>query len=339
MQLRQVGGYPPTPIPARDAAIPEVAPDRADGRNGLVTASRRVLLAGGLAAAGALARPARAAAEPLSLRRGIALWPWFSLTTEFPAPRIDYAWPPFQADRPIPERGRPAPAGRASASTSSGCPSIPVPSWPSRTTGGPNSSAACRPRSTRSWRPGCASCSTFRPMRQRTTTRRTPSTARIGRRCSRSTAISWRELARLCARKGSGRTALEPVNEPPQACGAEAWNRVQAELLGRGPRGRAVADPRGDRLLRQPRRWAHGARSRHPSRVCAASLHLPLLRAVPVLPPGRAVAHRGAVLPVAERGALARLAAAACGRPWLRSGPAWIPTVRFLGPRRRATSR
>ncbi|MGT2481017.1 glycoside hydrolase family 5 protein [Methylobacterium oryzae CBMB20] len=39
------------------------------------------------------------------------------------------------------------------------------------------------------------------------------------------------ELARLCAGKGADRVALEPVNEPPQTCGAPAWNRVQSGLL------------------------------------------------------------------------------------------------------------
>jgi endoglucanase len=69
-----------------------------------VRASRRRLLAGGLAALGARAVPSRSTVAPIPLRRGIALWPWFSLTTEYPAPRIDYAWPPFQADRPVPTR-------------------------------------------------------------------------------------------------------------------------------------------------------------------------------------------------------------------------------------------
>ena len=32
------------------------------------------------------------------------LWPWFSLTREFPAPSSEYDWPPFQPDRAIPTR-------------------------------------------------------------------------------------------------------------------------------------------------------------------------------------------------------------------------------------------
>ncbi len=71
--------------------------------------SRRGLLRagclGGLAALGsASARPARAAPVVPSLRRGISLWPWFSLTREFPPPSRDYGWPAFQTDRPVPTR-------------------------------------------------------------------------------------------------------------------------------------------------------------------------------------------------------------------------------------------
>jgi hypothetical protein len=61
--------------------------------------TRRAALAG--AAAVALgATPVRAA--PLWLRRGVNAFPWFQLTQEYPAPRRDYAWPPFQPTRPVP---------------------------------------------------------------------------------------------------------------------------------------------------------------------------------------------------------------------------------------------
>jgi hypothetical protein len=43
-------------------------------------------------------------APAIRLRRGMNLWPWFSLTREFPPPRTDYDWPPFQATRPVPDR-------------------------------------------------------------------------------------------------------------------------------------------------------------------------------------------------------------------------------------------
>ena len=47
-----------------------------------------------------IAQFARAAEPPF--RRGVNAWPWFSLTREFPAPRTDYGWPPFQPQRPVP---------------------------------------------------------------------------------------------------------------------------------------------------------------------------------------------------------------------------------------------
>jgi hypothetical protein len=65
------------------------------------------VLAAGAALATALL-PAAAAvplrSPALRLRRGMNLWPWFSLTREFPAPRTDYDWPPYQPDRPVPRR-------------------------------------------------------------------------------------------------------------------------------------------------------------------------------------------------------------------------------------------
>ena len=68
--------------------------------------SRRRVLRTALSTAAALstlpiAPFARAAEEP-PFRRGVNAWPWFSLTREFPAPRTDYGWPPFQSQRPIP---------------------------------------------------------------------------------------------------------------------------------------------------------------------------------------------------------------------------------------------
>jgi hypothetical protein len=50
--------------------------------------------------------PVAAAAKPtaIALRRGVNLWPWFSLTREFAPPRIDYDWPPYDETRAIPGR-------------------------------------------------------------------------------------------------------------------------------------------------------------------------------------------------------------------------------------------
>jgi hypothetical protein len=52
-----------------------------------------------------LLKGAERAPPPLiRLKRGMNLWPWFSLTREFPPPRTDYDWPPYQDSRAVPTR-------------------------------------------------------------------------------------------------------------------------------------------------------------------------------------------------------------------------------------------
>ncbi|MCJ2052249.1 glycoside hydrolase family 5 protein [Methylobacterium sp. J-070] len=195
-----------------------------------MSASRRALLLGGLAAAGAGSLPVRAAPEPLSLRRGIALWPWFSLTTEFPAPRTDYAWPPFQADRPLPT---PADLRRLGAL---GFDFARLPLDP-----GPFVAFTGRRRAELLGSLSAAIDAVVdagmrvvvNVQANAATHHYTPDAFYGSDRAPLFPAYRdlVAELARLCARKGSDRVALEPVNEPPQACGAGAWNRVRADLL------------------------------------------------------------------------------------------------------------
>jgi hypothetical protein len=62
----------------------------------------RTFVAGAtLAAAGGT--PARGS-PAIRLGRGMNLWPWFSLTREFPPPSSDYDWPPYQDRRAVPRR-------------------------------------------------------------------------------------------------------------------------------------------------------------------------------------------------------------------------------------------
>ncbi len=94
---------------------------------------RRTLLTRGLGVAAGAAtvttvRAQTAAPEPLPLKRGMNLWPWFSLTREFPAPRTDYDWPPFQAGRPVPTAADLARL-KSLGSISCGFPSIRGHSW------------------------------------------------------------------------------------------------------------------------------------------------------------------------------------------------------------------
>jgi len=196
-----------------------------------VRASRRALLAGGLAAAGARAFPARAAAEPVLLRRGIALWPWFSLTTEYPAPRTDYAWPPFQADRPVPSRAdlmRLAALGFDFAR-------LPLDPGPFVAFAGSPRRAELLGRLSAAIDLVLAAglCVVVNVQANAATHHYTPEAFYGTERAPLFPAYRdlVAELARLCARKGVDRLALEPVNEPPQACGALAWNRVQDGLL------------------------------------------------------------------------------------------------------------
>ncbi|BCB18978.1 cellulase family glycosylhydrolase [Bosea sp. ANAM02] len=194
-----------------------------------MSVSRRAVLAG--AAGAALLGAGRArAAPPLTLRRGINLWPWFSLTREFPAPRTDYDWPPFQLDRQIPMSRDLAQLRRA------GFDFVRIPVDP-----GPIVAAAPRERAllldqvmaavalalgqdlavvlnlhgnaaTHHWNPAYLFGSEAAPG--------FPAYLAV-----------IAELARRLGRLVPGRVALEPVNEPFQACGDAEWERVQKRML------------------------------------------------------------------------------------------------------------
>lgn len=69
--------------------------------------TRRQVLAIGCAAAICAPAIAKATMRQAGVRmtRGMNLWPWFSLTREFPPPSVDYGWPPFEETRAVPTRG------------------------------------------------------------------------------------------------------------------------------------------------------------------------------------------------------------------------------------------
>ncbi|MCJ2058281.1 glycoside hydrolase family 5 protein [Methylobacterium sp. J-048] len=193
-------------------------------------ASRREILAGGLAVASTGALPAASAPEPLPLRRGIALWPWFSLTTEFPAPRTDYAWPPFQADRPVPTRDD----LRRLAGLGFDFARLPLDPGPFVAFTGTRRTELLGTLSAAIDAVLATGMRVLVNVQANAATHHyTPDAFYGSDRAPLYPAYRdlIAELAGLCARKGSGRVALEPVNEPPQACGAGAWNRVQAGLL------------------------------------------------------------------------------------------------------------
>lgn len=191
--------------------------------------SRRAVLAGGVGATLIGAGLAQAA-QPLVLRRGINLWPWFSLTREFPAPRTDYDWPPFQLDRPVPTARDLGQLRRA------GFDFVRIPVDP-----GPILAAAPRERAILLDQvmaavalalsqdfAGVLNLHANAATHHWTPARLFGSEAAPGFPAYLAVIA---ELARRLARLGPGRVAFEPVNEPFQACGAAEWERVQTRML------------------------------------------------------------------------------------------------------------
>ncbi|WP_136621911.1 MULTISPECIES: glycoside hydrolase family 5 protein [Mesorhizobium] len=195
--------------------------------------SRRRVLRTALSTAAALGSlpiaPTARAAEP-QFRRGVNAWPWFSLTREFPAPRTDYDWPPFQSQRPVPT---PDDLRRLRRT---GLDFIRLPVDP-----GPFLAADAKTRgrlldmldeavtatldaglgiivnvqangATHYWNPDRMVSSTAAPAFDLYR-------ALVG------------ELAGRLERFQPGRVALEPVNEPAQACASNVWSQIQLSLL------------------------------------------------------------------------------------------------------------
>jgi Cellulase (glycosyl hydrolase family 5) len=191
--------------------------------------------AGTLAACATLGAPAILRAAPagtpgIRLRRGMNLWPWFSLTREFPPPSTEYDWPPYQPDRAIPTQAD------LSALRRAGIDFVRLPLDP-----GPLLAFSGERRrrlfadviaaidltlaqdlsvvvnlhpngATHYWTPdhlvGDAGAPLF-----------TRYLGLVG------------EIAAQLSRFDPARIAFEPLNEPPQRCGAADWTILQAELL------------------------------------------------------------------------------------------------------------
>lgn len=185
------------------------------------------------AGVGALAMPSIVRAQPRTLRwrRGMNLWPWFSLTREFPAPRTDYDWPPFQTNRAVPV------ASDLRALRSAGIDFVRLPVDP-----GPLLAfeGAQRDRLMRDVLDAVALCndealSVIVNLHPNGATHYFNPTNMVG---DTAAPLYGRYLAlvrELAARLGTldpARVAFEPLNEPPQGCGAAAWNTMQAQLYG-----------------------------------------------------------------------------------------------------------
>ncbi|TIN20193.1 MAG: glycoside hydrolase family 5 protein [Mesorhizobium sp.] len=195
--------------------------------------SRRRVLRTALSTAAALGSlpiaPTARAAGP-QFRRGVNAWPWFSLTREFPAPRTDYDWPPFQSQRPVPTRDD------LRRLRQTGLDFIRLPVDP-----GPFLAADAKTRgklldmldaavtatldtdlgiivniqanaATHYWNPD----------------RMVSSTAAPAFDLYRGLVA---ELAGRLERFQPGKIALEPVNEPAQSCASNVWSQIQLSLL------------------------------------------------------------------------------------------------------------
>ncbi|MGN7293101.1 glycoside hydrolase family 5 protein [Rhizobium sp. SAFR-030] len=199
-----------------------------------VNTSRRTFVSGAAATLAASIVPADSfaagGASGFPIRRGINLWPWFSLTREFAAPRRDYDWPPFQTQRAVPTPGdlqRLRAAGFDFAR-------LPIDPGPFLAMRGRQRrdlldmlsravdtvlSADLRlvvnlqsNEATHYWNSGNLTASVDAP------------------EFSAYRALVA-DVAEILSRHPADRVALEPVNEPSQACGSAAWDKVQRQLL------------------------------------------------------------------------------------------------------------
>lgn len=173
---------------------------------------------------------ARAASGEWRFRRGVNAWPWFALTREFPAPRTDYDWPPFQSQRPVPT---PDDLARL---RQTGLDFIRLPVDP-----GPFLAADAATRGKLLDMLDAAVAATlaaglgiivnvqangathyWNPDRMVSSTEAPEFAAYRG---------LVGELAGRLARFTPDMVALEPVNEPAQSCDSNVWSQVQASLL------------------------------------------------------------------------------------------------------------
>ena len=187
---------------------------------------------GVVAGLGALAMPSIVRAETRAprLRRGMNLWPWFSLTREFPAPRTDYDWPPFQPDRAIPVRGDLA------VLRSVGIDFVRLPVDP-----GPllAFSGAQRERLFADIL-GAIELANDEALTVIVNLHPNGATHHYNPRnlVGDVTAPLFtrylglvRDIAARLGKLDPARVAFEPINEPPQSCGAADWGVMQSELL------------------------------------------------------------------------------------------------------------
>jgi len=163
-------------------------------------------------------------------RRGINTWPWFSLTKEYPAPRTDYAWPPFQDARPIPTA---ADLQRLAASGFDFI-RIPVDPGPFLDAVGDRYDMLMASLLAAVGTALASGLDVIVNLQVNEATHFWNSQTLIASE-SAPKFMAYRgfviAVAHALRRYPASRVALEPVNEPPQSCQSEIWSAVQIALL------------------------------------------------------------------------------------------------------------
>jgi Cellulase (glycosyl hydrolase family 5) len=178
-----------------------------------------------------LARAApRDAGPPIRLRRGMNLWPWFSLTREFPPPRTDYDWPPYEPARAVPTRGDLAALRRAGIDFVR----LPLDPGPLLAFSGERRAALIGDVVKALELVLAQDLSVIVNLHPNTATHHWNADNLIGD--TRAPLLTYyislvREIALRLARLDPTRVALEPLNEPPQSCASTDWTVIQLELL------------------------------------------------------------------------------------------------------------
>jgi hypothetical protein len=165
------------------------------------------------------------------LRRGVNTWPWFDLTREYPPPRIDYAWPPFQPQRAVP---RPVDLVRLRRRGFDFI-RLPVDPGPYLAFTGSERTTLLHQLLDAIGEALAAGLKVIVNIQPNEATHYWNSRLLIA---SHGTAAfaAYRDLVSTLAKGlqglgAPGQVLLEPVNEPPQACASAEWATVQAALL------------------------------------------------------------------------------------------------------------
>ncbi|TMJ02049.1 MAG: glycoside hydrolase family 5 protein [Alphaproteobacteria bacterium] len=158
------------------------------------------------------------------------VWPWFSLTREFPSPGTAYDWPPYQADRPVPTRDDLAALRRADIDFVR----LPVDPGPLLAFSGERRRRLFADVAAAVELALAQDLSVIVNLHPNNATHYWNSERLVGD-VSAPLFTHYlglvHDMAAQLARFDPARVAFEPLNEPPQRCSAADWVVMQAELL------------------------------------------------------------------------------------------------------------